>query len=302
MRLRTLMTAVLVAGGLAAPVASASASDPCREWTVKALATGQGTLENVEPDLSDGLYVSTTAGVARFTRAGGMKLVAPATGPGGLRVRGGALYFNTGDSLSSGVFGTADGTISRLDLRTGKRTTFASGLVMPNGLAFLPDGSAVTSRDLSGRNPTGITRVSPKGVVQKGWSSQQDSNGMAVDPTGKWLYTDETFTPSSNVYRTEIAHPSNRQLVVSLQDVGLFKGLDDLTIATSGKLYVAANLAGEIIRLDPLTKQSCVVVSGLRNTSAVKQGRGGSFPKDHLYATGFDGRLLEIIPPRGVTP
>lgn len=302
MTLRTLLTAALAAGALAAPGATAAAPDPCAPWTVKVLAGGLGSLENVEPDGADGLFVSTTAGVARYTRTGGVKLVAPATSPGGLRVRGKTLYFNTGDSLQSGALGTADGTIQELDLRTGKRRTFASGLVMPNGLAFLPDGSSVTSRDLAGANPTGITRVSPKGVVQKGWSSQSDSNGMAVDPTGTWLYTDETFTPSSNVYRTEIARPSNRQLVVSLQDVGVFKGLDDLTISTSGKLYVAANLAGQVIRLDPLTKRSCVVVSGLQNTSAVKQGRGRVFPSGRLYATGFDGRLLELIPPAGVTP
>jgi hypothetical protein len=57
-----------------------------------------------------------------------------------------------------------------------------------------------------------------------------------------------------------------------------------------------------VIRLDPRTKRSCVVVSGLRNTSAVKQGRGRAYPPSRLYATGFDGRVLELVPPRGVTP
>ncbi len=266
------------------------------------LASGLGSLENVEPDGAKGLFISTTSGVARFTRSGGVELVAAASSPGGLRVRGNFLYFNTGDSLQSGLFGTADGTIQKLDLRNGRRTTFAKGLVMPNGLAFLPDGSAVTSRDLGIANPTGITRVSPKGVVQPNWSNQPDSNGLAVDPTGKWLYSDETFTLSANVYRTEIAHPSNREIVASLQDLGIPKGLDDLTIASSGKLYVTANLAGQVIRLDPITKKSCVIASGLTNTSAVKQGRGKAFPSSRLYATGFDGRLLELIPPSGVTP
>ncbi len=150
-------------------------------------------------------------------------------------------------------------------------------------------------------NPTGITRVSPTGVVQPNWSNQSDSNGMAVDPTGKWLYTDETFTLSANVYRTEIAHPTNRTIVASLQDLGVPKGLDDLTIASSGKLYVTANLAGQVIRLDPITKKSCVIASGLTNTSAVKQGRGKALPPSRLYATGFDGKLLELMPPAGVT-
>lgn len=302
MRLRTLVIAALVAGTFAAPNTATAAPNPCAPWTVKVLASGLGSLENVEPDGAKGLFVSTTSGVARFTRTGGVKLFAAATSPGGLRVRSNHLYFNTGNSLQSGLLGTADGTIQKMDLRNGKRTTFAKGLVMPNGLAFLPDGSALTSRDLGIANPTGITRVTPTGVVQPKWSNQSDSNGMAVDPTGKWLYSDETFTLGAKVYRTEIAKPSNRQVVASLQGLGIPKGLDDLTIATSGKLYITANLSGEVIRLDPLTKKSCVIASGIKNASAVKQGRGTTFPSGRLYTVGFDGRLLELIPPAGVKP
>jgi sugar lactone lactonase YvrE len=269
------------------------------------LASGLGSLENLEPDGRDGLFVSasTQGAVLRLTRSAAPKVaVAGVTSPGGLRVRGGSLWFTTGDAAQAGALGTANGTLDRLDLRTGRRTTFARGLTMPNGLVFLPDGSALTSRDVAVLGPTGITRVSPRGAVQPGWSDQADSNGMAVDPTGRWLYSDETFTLASNVYRTEIAHPERRQVVASLFGLGAPKGLDDLTLASSGVLYLAANGSGEVIRLDPRTKRSCVVVSGLRNTSAVKQGRGRAFPASRLYATGFDGRVLELVPPRGVTP
>ena len=299
MRLLPVLTAALVAGTLAAPVTRAAAPSPCASWTVRVLAANLGSLENVEPDGKDGLFVSATSGVVRYTRAGGVKPVAAAAGVGGLRVRGNTLFFNTGDSVQSGSTGAADGTIQRLDLRTGRRSTFATGLTMPNGLAFLPDGSAVTSRDVAGRNPTGITRVSPGGAIRVRWSDQADSNGLAVDPTGKWLYSDETFTPASNVYRTEIAHPSNRQVVGSLTG---HLGLDDLTLSSDNVLYLAVNGSGEVVRLDPRTKQSCVIAAGLHNPSAVKQGRGRSFPAGRLYVTGFDGRLLELTPPNGVTP
>jgi len=303
--MRLTLCLALLAGALAAPFASATAPDPCVPWTVTVLASGLGSLENVEPDGKDGLFISgsTQNAVLRLTRSGAPKVaVAGASSPGGLRVRDGALYFNTGDAVQAGALGTADGTISRLDLRTGRRTTWASGLTMPNGLAFLPDGSAVTSRDVAGLSPTGITRVTKAGVVQPSWSDQPDSNGMAVDPTGRWLYTDETFTSASNVYRTEIAHPAHRELVASLATVGVPKGLDDLTLASSGALYLAANGAGQVLRLDPRTKHSCVIASGLQNTSAVKQGRGRAFPAGRLYVTGFDGRVLELTPPRGVRP
>lgn len=301
---RLLPVVPLLALGLAVP-AAASAPDPCGSWAVKVVAEGLGSLENVEPDGRDGLLVSASDqdAVLRVRRAGAPQVVASGvTSPGGLRVRGNDLFLNTGDSAQSGVLGTADGTIQRVDLRTGRRTTWARGLTMPNGLVFLPDGSALTSRDVSVLGPTGITRVTPRGVVQPRWSDQADSNGMAVDPTGRWLYTDETFTLGANVYRTEIAHPAHREVVASLLAPGVPKGLDDLTIASSGALYVAANSAGEVIRLDPRTGQSCVVASGLTTTSAVKQGRGRAFPPSRLYAVGFDGKVLELVPPPGVVP
>lgn len=230
-------------------------------------------------------------------------MFAEADRPGGIQIRGGALFFVTGDGLQSGAFGTADGTIQRVDLRTKKQTTWATGLTMPNGFIFLPDGSALTSRDVAGLNPTGITRVTPQGVVQPNWSNQSDSNGLAVDPTGRYLYSDETFTLPANIYRTEIAHPERRTVVTSLGGLKVPpKGLDDLTLSRSGALYVTANSAGQVIRVDPRTGGSCVIASDLLTISSVRQGAGGAFPTNRLYATTFSGRIAEITPPAGVTP
>jgi hypothetical protein len=294
----------LAAAALGAPAVTAS-PDPCGTWQVAVVASGLGSLENLEPDGKDGLFVSASSAdaILRVTRSGAPQVaVADVASPGGLRLRGQTLYFTTGDSAQSGALGTADGTIERFDLRTKRRTVWAKGLTMPNGLVFLRDGSALTSRDIAGLNPTGITRVTRTGAVQPMWSDQADSNGLAVDPTGRWLYSDETFTLASNVYRTSIAHPERREVVASLFAPGVPKGLDDLTLATSGALYITANGAGQVLRLDPVTKKSCVIAQGLTTTSAVKQGRGKTFPASRLYAVGFDGKVLELIPPKGVTP
>jgi hypothetical protein len=302
--LRRGLAVALLLAGTAAPAARAAAPDPCAPWTVRVLASGLGSLENLEPDGKDGLFVSasTQNAVLRVTRTAAPAVVlSGVSSPGGLRLRGTTLYVVTGDSAASGVLGRADGTIDRLDLRTGRRTTWVRGLTMPNGLVFLRDGSALVSRDVAGLSPTGITRIRPSGAVQPAWSGQADSNGLAVDPSGRWLYSDETFTAASNVYRTEVAHPSRRVVVASLGGIGVPKGLDDLMLSSSGVLYVAANSGGQVIRLDPRTGRSCAVVSGLTLTSSVKQGRGRAFPPSRLYATGFDGRVLELIPPPGVT-
>ena len=69
-----------------------------------------------------------------------------------------------GAEPDAAVFGIPDGTITRVDPSTGATAVWASGLVMPNGLAFLPDGSAVTTRVVLGLGiPSAVTRVGPEG-------------------------------------------------------------------------------------------------------------------------------------------
>ena len=100
---------------------------------------------------------------------------------------------------------------------------------MPNGLAILPNGDFVVSRDIG--SGTGITRIPADDPAhpQTNWAQLDDQNGMAVDPTGTWLYADQTFTPDSAVYKIRIADPSDMSVVATLAGPTP-KGLDDLTI------------------------------------------------------------------------
>lgn len=272
---------------------------------MRTIAEGLGSLENVLPDERGGLLVSASdqKAIVRLAPDGSSTVLVPdVTSPGGLRIRDGVLYFNTGDSAASGAFGTADGTIDTYDLGTGARATFARDLVMPNGLAALPNGDFVTSRDIG--SGTGITRVpfDDPAHPQFSWVDTSDSNGMAVDPTGTYLYYVETFTNESAVYRVTIASPSMVERVTTLGGTVPPKGLDDMTVDGSGLLYIAANSAGEVIRLDPATKDACVIATGMRNTSAVKLGAGPGWPSTHLFVVGFDGVARELTPPAGQEP
>lgn len=173
---------------------------------------------------------------------------------------------------------------------------------MPNGLAFLPSGDAVVSRSVG--SATGITRipVADPSKPQFRWAALDESNGLAVDPTGTWLYADETFTAESEVFRIRIGDPKVIESVARLGAAGVPKGLDDMTIDGDGVLYITANGSGEVIRLDPRNGRSCVIARGLRNPSAVKFGNGTGWPASQLYVSGFDGALQELTPPAGVNP
>jgi hypothetical protein len=168
---------------------------------------------------------------------------------------------------------------------------------MPNGLVFLPNGDALTSRDLGG--PPAIYVVPHRHPAHhRVWANTDDSNGMAVDPSGRYVYANQTFKAESPVLRIPIANPAKFAV---LAQTGSAKGLDDMTIDRSGVLYLAANGTGEIIRLDPRTRRSCTIAGGVdagwRNTSAVKFGCGPGWRSDHLFAVGFDGVVHELTPP-----
>ena len=106
----------------------------------------------------------------------------------------------------------------------------------------------------------------------------------------------ETFAPESRVYRIRITNPARIGVVASL--VGSVpKGLDDMTIDRRGRLYITANIAGEVIRVNPRTGAHCVIASGLRSPSAVKFGQGPGWSKRSLYVTGFDGAVIRLAPP-----
>jgi sugar lactone lactonase YvrE len=291
------LTAVIAA----VPNAGAAGAKPCDPWKQRTVKAGLGSLENLEFDGTGGMLLSASGpgAIERLTPDGNVSTLVPdVNAPGGQRVVGRVLYFNTGDGAASGLMGTPDGTLERFDLDTHQRSTVASGLTMPNGLAILPNGDFVASRDIG--SGTGITRIphDDPGHPQANWARLDDQNGMAVDPTGTYLYADQTFTADSAVYRIRISDPSDMKVVATLADPGP-KGLDDMTIDAHGILYVAANLSGEAIRVDPATGQHCVIAAGMQNTSSLKYGRGPGWDAKHLYVTGFDGVVRELTPPGG---
>jgi hypothetical protein len=296
-RLTYLLVALLVAVTAAAPSDAArergAPTGVCAHWRVRTLLHDQGWLENLGFDGRGGLTISALVQnrILRLSRNGRLKTLIPSVHAPGAQVRSGRwLYFNTGDTLPL----MPNGTIDRFDLRTGKRRTWASGLTMPNGLAQLPNGDLVASRDLG--TGTGITRVRAKDPQhpQFNWAKIDDTNGLVVDPSGRWLYVNRTFTTDGEVDRIRIAHPGVIQPVGRL---GAGVAPDDLTIDRKGILYVAGFQSGSIYRLNPKTHRSCAIVTGLSQPTSVRFG-GPGWNRRALYATDAGGHLSVLLPRR----
>jgi hypothetical protein len=303
-----LAAGVALATALPAP---APAALPCTPWSVRTIVSGTetattwapGSLENVVADPRGYLFISATDqdAIIRMTPDGQYSRAIPLLhAPGGLLIAHNVFYYATGDDTQSGLENRPDGTIRTVDFgNRNARATYASGLTMPDGLAMLPNGDLVVSRSVGG-SQTGITLVpalDPAHPRTK-WASLGDTSGMAVDPTGTYLYVDETLTSGSNVYRVRIDDPSQIDVIASFAA----KRLDDMTIDGSGVLYIAANDSGEVIRLDPRDGSTCVIASGLGRPSAVKFGAGNGFPTTQLFVVGFEGAVRELAPPSTQEP
>jgi sugar lactone lactonase YvrE len=293
----------------AAPAPSAAAL-PCAPWAMRTVSSGLepalGHLEHVVADPRGYLFISASDhdAILRMTPDGQYSTAVPLLhAPGGLLIARNVFYYATGDDADSGLENRSDGTIRTIDFgNRNARATYASGLTMPDGLAMLPNGDLVVSRSVGG-SQTGITLIpaSDPAHPRTKWANLGDTNGIAVDPTGTYLYVDETLTNASNVYRIRIDDPSQIDLVTSVGGAPA-KRLDDMTVDGSGVLYIAANGSGEVIRLNPGDGSTCVIASGLGNPSAVNFGAGNQWPATHLFVVGFDGTVRELTPPRDQTP
>jgi sugar lactone lactonase YvrE len=277
---------VLAASGTRPAVAGVRG---CGLWHVRTLLSGQGWLEDLEFDGRGGLAISalTQGRLLRLTRGGHLStLLSSLSAPGGERRVGRYLYFVTGDTVPP----KPNGTIERFDLRTHRRVSWARGLTMPNALVFLPNGDAVVSRDVG--TGTGLTRVraGDRRHPQFEWARLDDTNGLAVDPSGRWLYADRTFSADGEVDRISIAHPRNVQVVGRL---GAGVAPDDMTIDGAGNLFLAGFASGKIYRLDPHAHTSCVIASGLSNPTSVRYG-GKGWNAGALYVTDASGHLSEL--------
>src|SRR2546423_10903805 len=226
---RALMAgSIAVAAALTAGGSSGAAAQPaCTPWGMRTVASGLGILENLSFDGTGGMLLSAWSenAILRLSSSGALSPVALGVkAPGGQRVVGHVLYFNTGDSPESGELGIANGALQRLDLAHGPRTTVATGLTMPNGLLFLPNGDAVVSRDEGAG--TGITRIPRDDPThpQTNWIETDDSNGMAVDPTKTWLYFVQTNKDGMPLMRAPLSDPTQAKLYASPGPGG---GLDD---------------------------------------------------------------------------
>lgn len=286
--------AVVLAGAPAAHAITACAGGAPAATPI---LTGQGVLESVIVDARGRLYYTDTdRKELRRLDAPGARPETVASGidaPGGLAIDGqGRILVGQGDGIVPGLQGNLVGTakLLRVDPETKEVEPYASGLQMANGVVRADDGTVFASSDVG----FGIDRIDTAGTVQTRWASVFSANGLAIDRAQRYLYAAQTFQPAA-ITRIDLRDSSRVETFATPPVDGVAAGPDGMTIDGADRLYVAAQLAGEIWRVDTADRSVCAIGSGVTNPSAVAFGHSErGFSAGRLFSVGFDGVIAEL--------
>ncbi len=286
--------------GLALVTAPAALAVPAcpSQPRARVLYAGPNVLESVAVDRKGRTYFTDAdaGNVLRLPKHGGeAKIIAAGIdAPGGIVFkRKGDLLVGFGDSIAQGSDGEAspDAGLVRVNPRTGTATTVVGGLQMANGIARAPGGAIFASSDLG----TGIDRIQ-HGQVELGWATVVSPNGLTTDSTGRYLFANQTFTAAA-IQRIPIDDPAHPETYFSAAPADAAAGFDGITRGAGDDLYVAANGAGQVWRVDG-PASACSLFSRdpfPSGPSDVAFGRGhGGVAKSSLLVTTFGGELIEL--------
>jgi hypothetical protein len=286
------LLACIVAMAAAAPAHAAPDCSP--KPVMRVVASGQGVLESIASDRHGRLFYTDTdaARLLRLDRPGAEPKVLAAGIDGILAVmvdRDGSLVVGFGNSNTDALADNGNAGLMRVDPKTGQTIEIITrGLDMSNGIARGPDGAYYASNDFG----NGIDRFL-NGQVTDNWSQVETPNGLVIDSTGRYLYAAQTFKPAS-IAQIDLAHPELVTTYAAASAPDIAAGPDGITRDGADRLYVAANGAGEVWRVDR-DRSICALARGLQFVSSVSFGGGKpGFASGNLYAVTFTGLLVEL--------
>jgi gluconolactonase len=177
-----------------------------------------------------------------------------------------------------------DGVVWRITPEGGK-TVVARGIADPNAILVREDGSFLVSDDGTDE----IYLVRPGGAVSVWSDAVAYPNGMALSLDGSTLYVAQIFTRLGPVEYTDVVWalpvaggmPSGPPRV-AVRTGG--SGVDGLAMDRLGRVYVADNQSGRIVRFDPASGELVVIAEGMSNVASLVFGEG-DFDRRALYAT-----------------
>lgn len=175
-----------------------------------------------------------------------------------------------------------DGIVWRITPE-GVKTVAATGIGDPNAILVLKDRSFLVSDDAVDK----LYRV--KGGRTAIWSTAVDfPNGLAFSADRRTLYVAQIFSalkpirPDNRIWAIPIRRdrPAGPAQLAFLTN----QGPDGLVTDEQGRIYVADNGSGRILRHDPGDRTTIVIAEGMPGVASLVFGEG-DFDRTALYAT-----------------
>lgn len=288
--------------------------DACpQQPIVEAFAIVPGaTLENLVFDGQGKLYVTDVFGgrLLRFAPDGSVETLLSEPGnefTGLAMTPWGTLYMGAGFSM----VGSAPGEVRWFTKLTPpvEYRVLASGWNASNGLAYSWSGNDLY---VSPGFQQGIVLVPENNPeAWREFSPVYGANGLAIDEATHSLYAAITPDTGSKIVRMRTYDGTRVETVAQLAAGGatlqpatypaslglplLPKTLDDLELDAAGRfLYVTGHLSNELLRVDLLTSQVCLLSDDVLQPSAVRIARGFGPHDGKLFVTEFTGRLVML--------
>ncbi len=292
--------AILLSFGALSFIPPAAADDdPAFPVTTKVLVDGkfrrcEGIAFNGEGDL----YVSGDRKLWRVSTGGEVTEIAEMHSNLGLAPIGerDILVADFGPTNRFDLGPNIDGIVWRITPEGEKTRVVDGGIGDPNFILVRPDGSLLVTDDATDE----ILLVLPDG--RKGIISDAvgHPNGLALSADQSVLYIAQIFksirpiVPDGRVWALPLSNgmPSGEpELVVDLGDNA---ANDGLAMDSLGRIYVAANGAGQIWRIDPSTRKTVLIAENMPGAASIAFGEG-DFLHDAIYVTSTrTGKVWEV--------
>jgi len=293
--LRLLPAAAVLAGLLVAvPAASAVAPCPRTAGPPAPVTSVTGWVESLAFDVQGRLlFTNTVTGqLLRLSRPGGVPKVVASGIPagGGIVVVGPrTAYVGTGNAFANGSDPALGGAgIKRVDLKTGKVTSYATGLAMANGVVRTAKGVFYGSDAIK----PSVDRVRADGTVDRGWLTFGDANGLALGKGDRYLYANRSLNPTQ-IVRIDLRNPSRVTTVAATTGEDGAAFLDGLTLGAGDVPYAAVFGRGEVWSVRG--HAFCRVGAATPQATSVAFGRKGSgFDPRSLYVGSAAGQIVRL--------
>ena len=186
-----------------------------------------------------------------------------------------------------------DGAVYVVDADGGAQL-LASGIASPNFIALAPDGSALVSDDFDN---TRVFRVTTDGQVSVVLEQVESPNGMAYSPDGAHFYVASTFTPLGQLTRYDVDAQGLpiEATAVEILHLGQASTPDGIAVDVDGMVYVAANIPGQIWRVDGAAdslQRGELVAEDILSVASMAFGDGPGFDPCSLYVTQLFGNKV----------